>query len=125
MHWFRSRLRHGSLLALLALAINFALSFGHVHAPNGKVSEGDLSLLLAVAPSHHGGQTQGHDHDGHPDDLCPICMARAAMGNAIMSTPPVLMVAFVDVPVVRATEFFLAIPQPPRAAFHSRGPPVS
>ena len=114
------------MLALLALAINFALSFGHVHAPNGKTSEGGLSLFLAaVTPSHDGGQPQGPDHDGHPDDLCPICMARVAMGNAIAPTPPVLVVAFADVPVVRTTELSLAIPQPPRASFHSRGPPIS
>ena len=31
MKWFRSNIRHGSRLALLALAIQFVLSFGHFH----------------------------------------------------------------------------------------------
>lgn len=126
MKWFRSNIKRGSSIALFALVIQFALSFGHVHAPNGTPYEGPLSqLLAAVVAPHDGGQTRGHDHDGDPDELCPICMTNAAMGNAIAPTPPVLLVAFVDVPVVRTTELFLAIPQSPRAAFHSRGPPLS
>ncbi len=31
MKWFRSNIKHGSRLALLALAIQFVLSFGHFH----------------------------------------------------------------------------------------------
>ena len=31
MKWFRKHLKHGSRLALFALAIQFALSFGHFH----------------------------------------------------------------------------------------------
>ncbi|MGH6751213.1 MAG: DUF2946 domain-containing protein, partial [Bradyrhizobium sp.] len=32
MKWFRNNVKHGSRLALLALAIQFVLSFGHFHA---------------------------------------------------------------------------------------------
>ena len=32
MKWFRSNIKHGSRLALLALALQFGLSFGHFHA---------------------------------------------------------------------------------------------
>ena len=31
MKWFRSNIRHGARLALLALLVQFALTFGHVH----------------------------------------------------------------------------------------------
>ena len=31
MKWFRKHLKHGSRLALFALAIQFGLSFGHFH----------------------------------------------------------------------------------------------
>ena len=31
MKWFRSNIKHGSRLALFALAVQFALSFGHFH----------------------------------------------------------------------------------------------
>ena len=33
MKWFRKHLKHGSRLALFALAIQFALSFGHFQGP--------------------------------------------------------------------------------------------
>ena len=32
MKWFRANIRHGARLALLALALQFGLSFGHFHA---------------------------------------------------------------------------------------------
>jgi hypothetical protein len=31
MKWFRGKIRRGTSLALLALAINLTLSFGHIH----------------------------------------------------------------------------------------------
>jgi hypothetical protein len=31
MKWFRSNIKHGARLALFALALQFALSFGHFH----------------------------------------------------------------------------------------------
>jgi len=31
MKWFRSNIKHGSRLALFALALQLALSFGHFH----------------------------------------------------------------------------------------------
>ena len=44
MKWFRSNIKHGSRLALLALALQFGLSFGHFHA-------GAAQALLAVQPA--------------------------------------------------------------------------
>ena len=31
MKWFRSKLKHGTRLALLALAMQFVMGFGHFH----------------------------------------------------------------------------------------------
>jgi hypothetical protein len=126
MNWFRHRVRQASLLALIALAINLALSFGHVHALAGRHSEPSASLLLAaIAPAHAGGQTQGHDPSGDTDDLCPICMATTAMGNAVAATPPVLPIVFAYAKVDRQIEPVAALVQPQRPAFQSRGPPIS
>src|SRR5947209_18923155 len=38
MKWFRSNVRHGSRLALLALAIQVLLSFGHLHASGAQAA---------------------------------------------------------------------------------------
>ena len=122
MRWFRSQIRQGSLLALVALAINLALSFGHVHAIAGRHT--DQLALSAVAPSGNGGPSQG-DERGHPDDFCPICMAAAAMNNAVASTPPAVPVQFASTSIQHGFALQVAFVEPQRRAFRSRGPPLS
>jgi len=75
MRWFRDTLRQGSWLALIALAINLGLSFGHIHAIGGKVSRPGLAALAASVSSPDDGERQRQPGDGHADYLCPICMA--------------------------------------------------
>jgi len=110
---------------LIALAINLVLSFGHVHSlDRAPVNRLQGALLAAIAPSHDAGSTGGHDRDGHPDDFCPICLAAAAVGNAVTAAPPVLLpaeFASIALPRIFANEF--ALPQSPRTGFRSRGPP--
>ena len=125
MRWFRDTIRQGSWLALIALAINLGLSFGHVHAIGGKASGGGIAAIAASIASSEGGQNQGHPNDGHADYLCPICMAAAAMASALASTPPVLPLEFDNISVDRPIVTVLALVEPPRAAFQSRGPPIS
>ena len=120
MRWFRDNIGHGSWLALIALAINIALSFGHVHAIGGQRSEHGL---IVTSPDSR--QTPDHSDDGN-DYLCPICMAATAMGTALAPTPPAaLPVEFAEAEIDPATEHAVAIPPAPRAAFQSRGPPIS
>jgi hypothetical protein len=122
MRWFRDNVRHGSWLALVAIAINLALSFGHIHVA-GQVS--DHGLLAAAFGAADHDRAPGH-HDGPlGDDLCPICIATSAIANAIASAPPAiplqLNATVVDRPVV-LVRFAVTLP---RAPFQSRGPPVS
>jgi hypothetical protein len=68
MRWFRDNVRHGSWLALIALAVNVALSFGHIHGIGGRRSEHGL-IVAAIAPdSRH---TPDSSDDGKADNLCP------------------------------------------------------
>jgi hypothetical protein len=117
MRWFRDHIRHGSWFALIALAINLGLSFGHIHA--------SYASQIAAVASPDNGQPQGR-HDGDPADLlCPICMAASAVGHALASAQPALPLAFAESPIALTIEPAMAVPQPPRAAFYSRGPPIS
>jgi hypothetical protein len=126
MRWFREKIRNGAWLALIALAINLGLSFGHVHALDGRHSEGGVrALIAAVTGSQAGDQTPSRPGDLQPDYLCPICMAAFAMGNAVAATPPTLQVEFAYASIDRAIEPVAALVEPQRAAFRSRGPPVS
>jgi hypothetical protein len=122
MRWFRDNVRHGSWLALVAIAINLALSFGHVHVA-GQVS--DRGLIAAVLGVSDHGKAPGHSDDPQTDVLCPICIASNAIANAMAASPPVILLQLdatvVDRPI---TPVRLAVSQP-RAPFQSRGPPVS
>jgi Protein of unknown function (DUF2946) len=125
MRWFRDNGRQGSWLALIALAINLALSFGHFHASDGKVINAGLLAKVAAIATPESGSKPGHTNDGHADVLCPICVASAAMAHALASVPPALPVEFavaVADPTI-APDF--AVIQPRWTAFQSRGPPLS
>ena len=80
MRWFRDHIRQSSWLALVAIAINFAVAFGHVHAIDGTASGRGPAALVAATTSSDGDQTQNHPAD-RADYLCPICMAAAAIGS--------------------------------------------
>ena len=125
MRWFRDTLRQGSWLALIALAINLGLSFGHFHAIHGKVSGGGIAAVAASLASPDDGQKPTNPDDSHADYLCPICMAATAMASALASAPPVLPLEFADVTIDRTSASVLVLVEPPPAAFQSRGPPMS
>jgi hypothetical protein len=123
MRWFRKHIGQGSWLALVALAINFTLAFGHVQGMDGRQSERPLVLTLALGD---GGQSQNLPAGHHDEDLCPICMAVAIMGNALASTPAAaLPVELAEVRIDRSVDQLRSVPQSPRAGFQSRAPPIS
>ncbi len=98
MTWFRTNIRAGSLLALMALAVQFALAFGHNHWPptqtpppsivaalNGDaaVASGAQKLTTEQSPSKQ-------DRDQQPADACAICAVMAMAQTLLLSPPPVL-----------------------------------
>jgi hypothetical protein len=123
MRGFRQQVRQGSLLALLALAINLALSFGHIHFDTARGERATASLLLSAIL--HDDDGQKGKVDGHPDEFCPICVARAALGTAMVATPPSLPVEFVSATIEHSNALQVALIEPRRLAFYSRGPPLS
>jgi hypothetical protein len=125
MRWFRDNIRQGSWLAVLALAINLALSFGHFHAPDGKVVSGGLIGALASVTSPDDGKKSKHPNDGHGDLLCPICIASSSIAHALTAAPPALPVEFASAMPAPTPTAVLWLIEPPPAAFQSRGPPLS
>jgi Protein of unknown function (DUF2946) len=125
MRWFRDTLRQVSWLALIALAINLGLSFGHFHALDGNASGRGNTVVAASLTSPDAGQKPTNPSDSHADYLCPICMAAAATANALASTPPVLPLEFANLTIDRTIVSAPVLVEPPRAAFQSRGPPIS
>ncbi|WP_426434364.1 DUF2946 domain-containing protein [Bradyrhizobium genosp. P] len=137
MKWFRANVRQGSRLALFALAIQFVLSFGHIHANHAQAAPSVARHVVHVTamdargawhaiatlsvrsktPSGH------HSNDGLADD-CPIC-AMLVLANAPLSaTPPLLparQAAGFAYLITNATSVDLNCVD---AAFQPRAPPV-
>jgi hypothetical protein len=125
MRWFRDKLRQSTWLALIALAMNVGLSFGHFHAIDSKASGRGIAAVAASIASPGDSRKQGNPDDSHADYLCPICMAATAMASALTSAPPALPLEFANVTIDRTIVSVLLLAEPPRAAFQPRGPPIS
>lgn len=118
MMWVRRRARSLSLWALLALALQLGLSFGHVH------HDAAVAAVATTAPSNGPAPDSDPGHDDHRD-TCAICLAATMAGAALASAAP-------DLPTPPAFALLRASPRnatetanPRRAAFRSRAPPLS
>src|SRR4249920_1921074 len=98
MKWFRRQIKTGSRLALFALALQFVLSFGHVHADAAQAAaaiqnQASLALEQGLAPdtASQVQQPAGHD-DGQPsNEPCAICAVMAMANQVVGATPPPLI----------------------------------
>jgi hypothetical protein len=137
MKWFRSNRRLGSHLALLALTIQFLLSFGHFHG--GIAQAASLNALsglhgFAAAPldpseraslaSPMRSQT-GHAPDGQPGDDCAICAVMVLANAMVDAAPPYLLAPRAAAFCCLAVDAAFAELNPARVAFQPRGPPAA
>jgi hypothetical protein len=136
MKWFRSNIKHGSRLALLALAIQFTFSFGHSHAAqaapaiqSGPLQAGayDANGLPAAAVDQAAQQQPARDHDSgqQPADSCAICAVMALANNVLFATPPLLLLPQAVEFLYRTTDAEFVHLNSARVAFQPRAPPVS
>jgi len=136
MNWFRKHVKTGSWLALFALAIQFALSFGHFHGEIARaapalqtgVADADLAIAatLAVqgAPSEAIQQPSNHDTDRHSSD-CAICAVLSLANNFLFAAPPLLELPQAAELLHLTTGAEFAHLGSLHPAFQSRAPPVS
>lgn len=125
MHWFRSNLHLGSRLALLALAVQVILSFGHVHLNNlARASTPSATAIAsgAVAPS---GGAPSHHPDGSPEADCQICALLQLVATSTTSVAPALPLpaSFRSIRLQAPAE--LAAELSPHALFQARAPPAA
>ena len=117
MNWFRSNIKHGSRLALLALAIQFVLSFGHFHAIAAQAAPA-FQQASQQAPSNQ-------DSDQQPADPCAICAVMALANTALAASPPVLLLPQAVELFYLATEAAFVRPDRCSLVFQPRAPPIS
>jgi hypothetical protein len=139
MKWFRSNIKHGSRLALLALAIQFVLSFGHFHGVAAQAATAIQSSQTQPPASYadslpapdalgQAGQQRpasDRDSDGHPNDGCAICAVMALANAVLFATPPVLLLPQAVEFLYLTTDAEFVHLNSARIAFQPRAPPIS
>jgi hypothetical protein len=122
MKWFRSQIKHGSRLALLALAIQFVLSFGHFHGIATAQAAPVVQSSVAVDQQQ---PSSNHDSDQHPNDACAICAVIALANTMLSATPPLLLPPQAAEFSYRATDAEFIHLNSARVVFQPRAPPIA
>jgi len=77
MRWFRTNRRLSGTLALLALALQIALAFGHIHLRD--FARASRSQVQATTVDPTGNRNPGHS----TDDYCLICASISLAGTVM------------------------------------------
>lgn len=118
MQAVRAHIRWGAVTALLALALQLGLSFGHFH----RVAVAPLAVAeIAVNAAAHGHPGP----DGLLPDECDICATIALAGTALHAVPPVLPMPPALTPARAAAGERLAPRAASFTAFNPRAPPIA
>jgi hypothetical protein len=125
MGWFRANSRLGGRLALFALAVQFFLSFAHIHPEDvyGSLKAPSVAHSVSFATADREHFAASDQSAPSADDLCAICVSVSLLGNSFAAQSPklpspgpqtaehtALTVAFVIAPVW--------------GPFQSRAPPI-
>jgi hypothetical protein len=136
MKWFRSNIRHGARLALFAMLVQFALTFGHSHgfaqaAPlaqsqlteSGKGTANTLASTDGAAVQKQSPTNPDREQPG--DDNCAICALVAMAGTITFATPPLLLLPQAVELLYRTTDAEFIHLESASHAFQPRAPPAS
>ncbi|QOG21587.1 MULTISPECIES: DUF2946 domain-containing protein [Bradyrhizobium] len=134
MKWFRSNIRHGARLALFAMLVQLALTFGHSHwfaqaTPLAAASLQQTDNGKAVASTDRAGvqkQSPGSpDREQPGEDNCAICAVVAMAGTVVFATPPLLQLPQATELLYRTLDAEFIHLESARTAFQPRAPPAS
>ncbi len=131
MKWFRSNIRHGARLALFALLVQFALSFGHNHGFAQAAPILKSSADGARAAEAHGRAAiekrspANPDRDQQGDDNCAVCAVAAMASTMLFATPPLLLLPQAVEFLYLTTDAEFIHLKSAGTAFQPRAPPAS
>jgi hypothetical protein len=123
MLWIRTNERWSSWVALAAMTLQVALSFGHIHLEK-LVSNSNIARLEAHdAPSTQQSPSQ------HPanvaDDFCAICATIQLVSSSFIPDAPHLPIKFAAQAIAHFSNFKFTFISAQRAVFESRAPPLA
>jgi hypothetical protein len=123
MNWVRSHIKHGSRLALLALAVQCVLAFGHFHGMAAQAAPAAVTAVeAALGPAPSGPQP---DSDQPPSDVCAICAVLALANTVLFSEPPILLLPQAVDLLYQSTDAEFVHLNSPRLIAQPRAPPAS
>jgi hypothetical protein len=134
MKWFRSNIRHGARLAMFAMLVQFALTFGHSHwfaqaAPLAQSSlqktDGSKSIAASDRVAVQKQSPAGPDREQPGEDNCAICALVAMAGTVMFAAPPVLLLPQAIDLLYRTTDAEFVHLKSAGTAFQPRAPPAS
>lgn len=134
MKWFRSNIRHGARLALFAMLVQLALTFGHSHwfaqaAPLAQSSLQQIDSGKSIASIDRAAvekQSPGvPDREQPGEDNCAICAVVAMAGTVVSATPPLLLLPQAIDLLYRTTDAEFLHLKSAGTAFQPRAPPAS
>jgi hypothetical protein len=125
---FRAYRRFGGRLALFALALQFYLSFAHIH-PDDIYGPVGQALSVAEAVNLPAAESFKSIPAGQPwyggDALCPICETIYFLSTSFTpDTPAVVPLTFVSRPAEHSAIHAVLSLTPRRSPFQSRAPPA-
>jgi hypothetical protein len=128
MNWFRKHVKAGSRLALFALAIQFALSFGHFHGEVAQAApalQAGLADFATLAPQAEAAQRPSNHDTDHQTPDCAICAVLSLANNFLPAAPPLLKLPQAVERLHLTTGAAFAHLGSLYLAFQSRAPPLS
>jgi Protein of unknown function (DUF2946) len=128
MHWFRSRAKGYSFLALFALLLQLALSFSHLHLDAAVSGARHSSKIFAVdnaAAPISAVDPASQDLPEHGDDYCAICGVIHLARSVILSPAPSLLPPATYARAQFAPQTHSAAAEPSRTPFQARAPPIT
>jgi hypothetical protein len=129
MRWIRWNIRPNAWLALIALAVQLAVSFGHMHSDDLGFAPLSANSVLASRMgsdlTHSPAVPADRDHKSTSDALCPICASISLAAALILPLPPQLD-APAQVSSVRLSDAQTSgLSKQFRLSFQARAPPVA
>jgi hypothetical protein len=118
MHWFRAKRPHIAYVALLALALQAAITFGHVHVGEAENAATVITAHRDAGPATPTGTAPDGDYD------CPICAITGLAASLVLPDAPPLVFVAAQYETSFADTAAVFTSADGRASFQARAPPL-
>jgi hypothetical protein len=105
------------------MALQLALSFGHLHLD--RIAPTPAALVVAGAISSGHPSSPAHYPANDSDDYCAICATIHLASTSFLSKAPALPLPFAVQVVQHFNRVAFIVTTPRRTAFQSRAPPLA